>query len=181
MSDIMNGWYFTGGDGQRVGPVEADSLRDMIRRKAIDGSAYVWTAAFGPDWRQLSTTDLWQEMGGTPALPTNMIDSKAIWLLAVMPVIYVVAKAAYVTWAMNAGAHLTDGDQLLPLLGLWIANGLVADWDIRAIRRTGNPTASLGWAFLLVPVYIWQRNSRLRVSQASFIVWLVLIIMTLPF
>lgn len=176
----INIWHYMDHDGTRHGPVEADALRDMIRRKTMDGSEYVWTSEFGPEWKPLSGTDLWREMGLTPPLPAESINGTFVWLLAIAPLLYAWIEPAVLAALAEKNVYLTPDQRLWwPIFAMTVANSLLAGLDSKMIRRTGNIPPSFGWAIFMIPVYLWKRSNVLRTNQAPFIVWVVLFAVSL--
>ena len=170
-----NVWHYTDHDGIRHGPVEAESLKDMIQRKILNGSEYVWTNQFGPDWKLLAGTELWQETGQVPPLPVESINGAFAWSLAVAPLLY-----ALIERAIFDNFNLTENRKFLLLMILFtLANYILSYFDAKMIKRTGNSPPSLGWGTFLVPAYLWLRSRKLRTDQYPLVVWIVLFIVSL--
>jgi hypothetical protein len=49
-SSEMASWYYTS-DGRRLGPVSAEVIGDLVRRRAILPETFVWNPDFGTEWR----------------------------------------------------------------------------------------------------------------------------------
>ena len=59
-------WYYER-DGQAVGPVSEETLREMIRNGALAASCRVWCSAYGSEWKRIADTMEFQ--AELPSLP----------------------------------------------------------------------------------------------------------------
>lgn len=53
----MSEWYYEN-QGERVGPVSEDDIKNLHLNGVLQGTSLVWTKEFGPTWKPLSETGL---------------------------------------------------------------------------------------------------------------------------
>ncbi|WP_423380282.1 DUF4339 domain-containing protein [Burkholderia sp. LMG 32019] len=107
----MSTWHYEK-DGNRLGPVSDDDVRQLIQQRAIASHTLIWKQGF-TDWRALAETELARYLEAAtapPALPAASISNVVVWMLAVAPLIGMAMEA------MLAGA-LAPTEELAGLAG----------------------------------------------------------------
>ena len=84
MTDAINSdeaWFYALG-GQRIGPVPADKLRELLKDQTIDGDTRIWREGMA-DWQPLRSTELGTHFKETsPPIRSNDINNGFVWALA---------------------------------------------------------------------------------------------------
>ncbi|NTZ82557.1 DUF4339 domain-containing protein [Burkholderia metallica] len=178
-------WHYEK-DGNRLGPVSDDDVRQLVQQRALASHTLVWKQGF-TDWCALGETELARHLEAAtapPALPAAHIDNVVVWLLACAPLI------GMVTEAMLAGA-LAPSDELAGLAGQmavrtgqywWVTLVLnigLSVLDERRLKRAGVDTSGFGKLVLIVPVYLWKRAKSLNQTPSYFWTWIALFGVTL--
>ena len=167
-------WHYER-NGTRLGPIPENELRELITNNKVFHDSLVWCAGM-PQWMKVEGTSLATSLGldGPPPLSADKVDNTIIWVVAFVPIIglfleYVVAGAVY------------GGNEYLVELNIhkfwWITLGLniiLCLWDEKKLKNNGHNTERFrGFAFILVPVYIYKRAHYLKHNMAYFFVWIL--------
>ena len=104
-----------------------------------------------------------------PATPTGLDHSRA-WLLAAAPLLLLAVDAAFLY------SGYSDGSTVSWVVALAVNWG-IAGWDSHYLKSRGYLVPA-GFALLLVPSYLWQRSSKLGVSQAPLVVWIAALVVS---
>ncbi len=153
-------WFYVDRGG-RHGPEELPGIRTMVATGRINRDTLVWREGM-PNWVPASTSELAPlfsvAQAGPPRLMGEAVNNTWVWVVAFAP--YAAALLPFVLAViLNAGLCLADVQQL---------------------KKAGHDTKGMGlMAFLLVPVYLFVRASRLQQSPWYAVVWLVNFLLSL--
>lgn len=165
-------WFYAVG-GQRIGPVSADKLRELLDDQTIDRDTPVWRKGM-TDWQPLRTTEIGAHLEETPPpIRSNDINNDFVWALAVAPIAYLFVQIAINDYqSSHLGDDLSFSSTLVWLIPT-LANATLCILDERQLNRGGY---SSGWmtlfALLLAPVYLFMRAQRLRQTPNYGYVWI---------
>jgi hypothetical protein len=175
LTDTINNdeaWFYAVG-GQRIGPVSADKLRELLDGQTIDRDTPVWRKGM-VDWQPLGKTEIGTHLEETvPPIRPNDVNNGFVWALAVAPIAYIFVQAAIIDYqAFHLGEDVSFSSTLVWLIPV-LANATLCILDERQLRRAGYNS---GWmtffALLLAPVYLFMRAQRLRQTPSYGYVWI---------
>ena len=93
-------WFYTQG-GQRLGPVSADKLRELLAAQLIDGETPIWRKGLG-DWQPVRATEIGASLQDSPPpVAAAHVNNMLVWTLAFMPIAYVVIDAFIYGYRVN--------------------------------------------------------------------------------
>lgn len=95
-----NSWFYTQG-GQRLGPVSADKLRELLATRSINGETPIWRHGLA-DWQPLRSTEFGAELQGSPPpIASADVNNILVWTLAVAPIVFVFIDAIIYGYRVN--------------------------------------------------------------------------------
>ena len=169
-----NAWYYSQ-DGKRLGPVNENSLKQLIGIGTINNKTLVWQNGMS-EWTTIHQTNLASlfisKQNKPPPLVGEAVDNSLVWVIALAPIIGGILR---VFIGMFLG---------IPAYNFWwiaiILNISLCVADETKLTNAGQDTKGMGlWAFLLVPVYLFVRASRLKQDNNYAIVWLVTFVISI--
>jgi hypothetical protein len=159
-------WYYLAGS-DKLGPVSDNEISEMIQRGDIKRNTLVWATGFA-DWIPAGQSPLSSKFGNVvPFAPLNTISDKWIWALACLP--------AFIFWIVKYFALLNGWEWWVPGACQIVANVFFFSKDIDEIKKAGQDAEA--WLYLgliLVPVYLYVRESKTNKKYAPLVVWCVL-------
>ena len=161
-------WYYSQ-EGKRIGPVNENSLKQLAGSGAINGKTLVWQSGM-PDWTIAHQTNLASLFASTqnepPPLIGEAVDNNLVWVIALAPLISGILRV-FISMFLGMPAYKFWWIAIILNVSLCVA-------DENKLKIAGYDTKGMGiWAFLLVPVYLFIRASRLKQDNSYAIVWLV--------
>jgi hypothetical protein len=182
LTDTINSdetWFYALG-GQRIGPVLADKLRELLATQTIDGETQIWRKGMA-DWQPLGKTEIGTHLEETPPpVRPNDINNGFVWALAVAPIAYIFVQIAIIDYqTIHLGEDLSFSSALVWLIPA-LANATLCVLDEQQLKRAGYNS---GWmtlfALLLAPVYLFMRAQRLRQAPSYGYVWIASFIVSI--
>jgi GYF domain 2 len=144
----MEWWYVH--KGTKTGPVSVEQI------KALSAHTFVWKAGMS-DWAPLAQIF---PPTSPPPIPAEEISEIAVWFWALSPLSYIFLYSIMVTaWG---------------ILLFLVINSIFYAWDLHLIRKSGRKIDLWGWFWFFVPIYLFVRASKLKVSNVYAWVWLIL-------
>ena len=163
-------WFYTQA-GQRRGPVPADTVRELLATKAIDGETPIWRKGF-EDWKILRDTEFRSGLSETPPpVAATELNNGAVWMLAFAPIAYFFVDDFVLAYQLKGGedAILSALTWLIPLA----VNCGLCLLDDRQLREAGYKSTLLTFfAVILAPVYLFMRARTLRQKPLYGFVWI---------
>ncbi|MQU41155.1 DUF4339 domain-containing protein [Pseudomonas helleri] len=153
-------WFYEE-HGSRVGPVAEEEIKGLLRSGKIGYGALVWREG-APDWVSVEKSELKGELSATPPpLARERISDMWIWLVALTPILFLVAEPR-TFWACITIA--------------WLMTIFFCAMDIINIRKAGHKSPSIWWTFFFPFVlgYLFIRSQRLKKNQAPLLVWIAI-------
>lgn len=168
--DTRQWFYFKGKD--KMGPLTTSDMNEYVLRGAIKRDTMVWTTGYS-DWRKAEQTELVNYMYNTaPELPSDAISEKWVWALATVPMV--------ASLLLPSILHSMGLSTSLATIVVVILNIVFLSADSKELRNTGkDPGAWLFLGFILVPVYLFVRESKTNKNYAPGITWCVLFAISL--
>jgi uncharacterized protein len=168
-------WFYEQ-EGKRLGPISEVAVAALVRSKQLDAKSSVWKQGLA-GWQPLESTGLAEHLdkSAPPPLMGHQVNNTIVWILAFAPVIgellqWVIAGFIYKNQYLTAVA-MQSGKFFYVTIIINVVLGLL---DERKLHGAGHDTSKYKiWAWLLVPVYLFQRAKHLQQNLAYFIVWLV--------
>ncbi|MBS1983223.1 MAG: DUF4339 domain-containing protein [Bdellovibrionales bacterium] len=155
-----NNWYYEI-DGKRYGPVGRVRVTELVKTGSLHANSLVWKVGM-KDWQAIRYSEFSTESTVPPPLTGDAVKNGLAWALAFAPVTGAFLQAI-VGGAAGVPAHNLWLITLVLNISLCIA-------DEKSLKHSGHAAPNAGWAFL-VPVYLYQRASKLKQSQAYFFAW----------
>ena len=165
-------WFYTRG-GQRLGPVTADKLRELLAARSIDGETPIWRKGLA-DWQPLRMTEFGVELQDSPPpVGASHVNNIAVWMLAFAPIAFVFIDAIVYGYRVN---H-PEADQTFLNSLTWMIpfaiNGGLGFGDERQLALAGHNTRYLKiLAFCLTPVYLFVRAKRVKQTPTYGYTWI---------
>jgi len=172
-------WFYAQG-GQRIGPVQAEKLRELLAAQTIDAETPIWRKGL-TDWQPLRDTEVGAHFKDTPPpVRARDLNNGFVWALAVAPIAYMFVQIAIANYQANHwGEDLVISSALVWLIPS-LANATLCLLDEQQLKRAGY---SSGWmtvfALLLAPVYLFMRAQRLRQTPSYGYVWIASFIVSI--
>lgn len=165
--------------GKPSEPLSVQHLTELRDAGRLRPDTPVWREGL-PEWLPASSTELLdlfhdQRPPHTPPpLPPTAIDNRIIWVLAFAPAIGVFLQG-FISELFEINFDT-----------LWwiviVINVALAVADERRLQAAGHSTDGWGaWAWFLIPVYLFQRASKLGQTPSYAWAWVVVFIVTLLF
>ncbi len=168
LSKQIKEWYYLA-DSDKLGPLSDNEISELIQRGDIKRNTLVWANGFS-DWIPAEQSPLSSKFGNVvPFAPLNTISDKWIWALATIP-LFISIIAKYIV--------LFNGlEWWIPTACTIIANLFFVYKDIDEIKKAGqNAEAWLFLGLILVPVYLYVRESKTNKKYMPLAVWCLLFI-----
>lgn len=121
-----------------------------------------------PACRTPAPTD--RSRGGDPGLQATVVDNSFVWVLAFAPLLYLLVDVAL-------GGTLPESAAAWGLVIAVVLNSALVILDYQRLPEAARPSMWLG--LFLVPIYLFQRSSRLRQTMAIPVVWSVAFVVAL--
>lgn len=172
-------WFYTA-RGQRLGPLNGGSIRQLLDDQKIDADTPLWRKG-QTDWKPLRDTEFVQLLGDAPPpIPASNINDGLVWTLAFAPIAY-----ALITAVLRAAAEESPSPAITDLASVSIflpivVNAVLCLLDLRQLRRAGYSDGFLTlWGLILAPAYLFMRAKRLRHKPTYAIAWLIMFAISL--
>jgi GYF domain 2 len=172
-------WFYAQA-GERMGPVSADKLRELLAEQTIDAETPIWRKGL-IDWQPLRTTEVGAQIKDMPPpIRSSDLNNGFVWALAVAPIAYIFVQIAIVDYqAFHLGEELSFSSALVWLIPT-LANATLCILDEQQLKRAGYNS---GWmtlfALLLAPAYLFMRAQRLRQPPSYGYVWIASFIVSI--
>lgn len=171
--NIADDWYFVTPLG-RNGPVNFEFLQYLASAGQISNDTKIWKAGF-QDWVKFSLYKENPEASTPPeppAIPEKPLNNSYIWILAFAPAWGTVIQII-TTEVRMAISHKTL-DYYSQMWWIVIAvNIFVSYIDLRQIKAAASCVEKINvWLCLLVPLYIYRRDSIAHEGLRRLWVWL---------
>lgn len=164
-------WYYALGSEQK-GPFERKQIIEFIQQNTIDANTLIWRNGM-PNWQPVYQTELSRYIITTaPTSPSIEISDKWIWSLATLPI---VSSWIISTFLLNYGSN-----QTIVLSLTIILNIIFLTLDSKYLKTAGfNVDSWIYIGFVLVPVYLFVRESKTNKNYLPGIIWCVLFLINL--
>lgn len=158
-------WYYEKG-GQRIGPETISRIKELIKNKEIDENTLAWKKGF-EDWKKIKETELAKlfESATPPPLKGKNVVNVFAWLIAFSPIF-----GAFIYYLI--ALTFNDGEAFNEWIFWIILYSVFALLDYIFLKRAGYKDGVIGWAIIIVPVYLWKRANLTRQSKTYF--WVLL-------
>ncbi len=164
-------WFYYKGE-YKMGPVSTEDMKEYINRGAVSRDTWVWATGFS-DWIKAEQTELMGYMQNTAqGLPADAISEKWIWALSTVPL----ALSIFLP-SILVGIGFPE---YLATIAVIILNIVFITADIKELRNAGKDAGAwLFLGFILVPIYIFVRESKTNKNYIPGIAWCVLFVISL--
>jgi hypothetical protein len=166
-------WHYATSTG-RQGPVNIESLQKLSADRHIDQDTLVWKTGMA-EWipiAQCSDLSALAMPQVPPPISDKAMGNGYIWALALAPI-----------WGSIVQMLATDirvaitGETFVLYSQMWwvmiVANISVLTLDLGRLKKIGyNTKKNKWWMYLLVPVYIFQRDKMVKTNMTRFAVWI---------
>lgn len=178
-SGTDNDWFYTLG-GQRMGPIPAIEIRELLTARKLDGDTPVWRKGW-TDWKPLHQSELAAGLGEEPPpVAAAHINNAYVWVLAIAPLLYLIIEVVIRSYQLSRPWE--DHSALLALT--WIipivGNAGLCLLDESQLKKAGYAS---GWitffAVVLAPVYLFVRAQRLKQRPTYGFVWIACFVVSL--
>ena len=174
-----NEWYYVVNGGRR-GPMTADTIKDLLKKKQIETDTQVWRKGM-PEWKPLRESDLRDLVAAEPPpISSKHIGNGYVWTLALLPLVIGVIEAAVSASNQDAAVRsLALGFPYHPSRGLpyqvpIAVNALLGWLDDRRLQQAGyGSRITRVTAVLLAPVYLFLRAKRLKQRPYYAVAWVI--------
>lgn len=170
---LSHEWHYTF-NGNRVGPIDQQAAQRLISSGSIKRDTMVWRQGM-KDWQEAETTELsslFASHSTPPPMRGEDVNNTLIWVLAFAPII-----GLFLQGILAGATQSAIGNFWLATL---ILNAALCLADEAQLKKAGHDTKGMTvWAFLLVPVYLFVRASRLKQKNAYAWVWVVMFVISL--
>ena len=159
-------WYYLVGS-DKLGPISDNEISEMIQRGDIKRNTLVWATGF-TDWVPAGQSPLSSKFGNVvPFAPLNTISDKWVWALATIPLTISIIAEYFV---------LSNGlEWWVPYICTIIPDLFFIYKDIDEIKKVGQDVeAWLVLGLIVIPVYLYVRESKTNKNYAPLVVWCVL-------
>ncbi len=160
-------WHWVKNGGQR-GPATTDEMKSYIAYGEVKPETRVWGGE--GDWVEARHSALAPffttepAKSGPPPLRPEEVDNKYVWMVALVPVVGMLAE-------------LLSGQELIWLYA--VLNIAILLFDEYKLKKAGH-AAPVKWWIFLVPVYLWKRAEMLGQSKNYFAAWMVMFFLSFP-
>ena len=145
-------WYLH--EGQKNGPVAVEQI------KGLGANTLVWKTGMA-DWTRVAQIF---PLTSHPPIPVEEISQMAVWFWSFSPL-----------WLLLVPRITLIELGQLGIFGVSFAiNSIFYAWDLHLIRKSGRENDFWGWYWIFVPVYLFVRASKLKVSYVYAFVWLIM-------
>ncbi len=166
ISEDAQWYYYKGSD--RCGPVAASEIANLLRIGEIDRKTLVWKSGM-TDWAPLNQTALnTLATDVVPPIPMQAISDKYAWALATVPFL--------------CDLFLTQLN-IIGLINMLIIIGINCAFlilDIKEIKKVGgNPGNWIWLGFVIIPVYLFVRASKVNRKYGYAITNIILLFLNI--
>lgn len=166
-------WHITTPAGPK-GPIDISVMNRLAADGLVDANTLVWRPGLS-GWipaascSELSTTF---EHAIPPPIPEQTMGNGFIWALVLLPV-----WGAFLQMVATELRVMITGEAFVAYSKMWwvvvLANISVISLDIRCLKQAGYAINNLKWwMYLLVPVYVFQRDKLVQAGMTRFWVWI---------
>ncbi|MBL5945851.1 DUF4339 domain-containing protein [Enterobacter asburiae] len=175
-------YWFYEKNGIRHDNVSEDNMVRRIKEGELTASTLVWQPGM-TEWQPVSATPLAYVLTMTPSppdLPSHRLPQGLSWILAFAPLIGLFLEGVAGGIAGMDEAQLYDAVSNGQFWYITLLLNIVLSYaDERQLRNAGVDTTQFGKMAWLVPVYLWRRSRSLKLSPATFWVWIVTFVMVM--
>lgn len=166
-------WHITTPAGPK-GPVDIDLMRKLAADGLMDADTLVWKAGFN-DWIPVSRCP---ELGGLmqrqvpPPIADKAMGDGLVWALALLPLwgILVQMLATQIRVAISGETFVRYAEMWWVII---VVNIVMTSLDLSRIKTFGHDVRKLKWwMYLIVPVYVYQRDKLVKATMTRFWVWI---------
>jgi len=173
-------WHYSD-ESSRKGPVSKDDLSKLVESGKIDGDTLVWKTGMS-EWTPLYKCNDLSTLINTqvpPPLAANAMGNGFIWAVALAPIWGSIVQII----ATELRVAIT-GEAFVLYSSMWwvmiLCNILTISMDEKKIKKAGYNAEKLKiWMYLIVPVYVYQRDKLLKEGMTRFWVWIGAFILSL--
>jgi len=166
-------WHYAIASG-RKGPVNSESLEKLFADGRIDHETLVWKTGMS-DWIPLAQCGDFSALA-MPQVPPPISDKAMgngyIWALALAPIWGSIAQilATEIRVALTGEAFVLYSQMWGVMIAVNIGSVIL---DIGRLKLSGYNTGKIKWwMYLLVPIYIFQRDKIVKADMTRFWVWI---------
>ena len=183
-AESLGNWFYEG-NGQRNGPVSEEEIARLIRSGMVSPNNQVWAEGFS-SWKPIEATELnkYVDRSAPPPLSGELVNNTMAWLIALLPLIggiFNFLSARLFFGGMRRGSYhggIVLG--LLPLIVLFAIYLWISRTDEKRIKEAGHDMEKIStWAWLIPPVYLYQRAKLLGQNLLIFCVWIGCFVLSL--
>jgi hypothetical protein len=172
-------WFYEQ-NGSKKGPIPKDELAKLIIDETIDPDTLIWREGM-PNWLKANETGEFGRGDGPPPLPISHVSSGFILLVSTLPIwmlfVQLIISLAIAGDNTRLGAQYYDHNAWI--IVTMIINAFFCSIDSTKLKKIGVEVSYI-WAIFIVPVYIYQRGSKLMKiyggdfvkNQIFFFIWL---------
>lgn len=171
--------YYYEIDGKKNGPSTREEIQGFIDNQKLNRESLIWCSSFS-DWKPISEADFDLSKLQPPPLKGDAIDNKYLWILGFAPLIgtFIEYLFAYATTNSSEEAELNMANSQYWLIGFGF-NILISLLDERSLNRAGHDTTKFkGWVWL-IPVYMYVRSNKTKVTLVPFIIWIACLLLVI--
>jgi hypothetical protein len=166
-------WHISTPAG-RKGPVDVNVMKRLAADGLIDADTLVWRPGMAGWIPASSCCELSATFEQTlpPPISEQSMGNGFIWALALLPI--------WGTFLQMMATELRvaiSGEAFVAYAQMWwvvvLANIVVITLDVGRLKKTGYATKKLKWwMYLLVPVYVFQRDKLVQAGMTRFWIWI---------
>lgn len=129
-------WYFRGNDQVQTGPIREADFKRKIASGDIGNETFVWTKAFGREWKRLSEVHGLFDDNLPPPLPVRRpeVSGFAAWCVALFPIIHATIIAAL---HFHGGISDPFGNALATSAVYYAGILVFIGWDMALMKSAG--------------------------------------------
>lgn len=166
-----NNWFYEE-KGVRKGPVSQNEMLALIKTGSISRKDVVWKEGFS-DWVSLENTELSNLMSSStpPPLSGEHVNNAMVWLLAFTPV----WGSIFFTFCMLVFSRVFGQMYTMLLSGILLFAIYICLYKIdeKNIKTAGHNYDKINpWAWIVLPVYLYQRARCLNQSLIHLYFWI---------
>lgn len=170
----VNNWFYEEG-GERKGPVPQSEMTRLVKSGVISRKNLVWKQGFS-DWIPMESTELsgHVDIGTPPPLSGDRVNDAMVWILALMPIVGLIFLKAFAS-IFGRGSALSRfyGGQIIPAIIFFAFYLWLIRVDEKRIKTAGHNYDKISsWAWLVPPVYLYQRAKSLNQNLIHFYFWI---------
>jgi len=163
--NLVTDWYFIS-NGEKTGPVNESSIKNLLNNNKISSSTKVWKKGMD-EWLEITKTELSISVNTPPPITGNDVNNSIVWTLAFLPIV-----GSVLTYAIMDIFNIYNAT--LENIIFFIMNTVLCLIDRNKLQKAGHDISSqLLWAFILIPVYLFRRAYLLKQKNYYAIAWCV--------